>query len=236
MSSGPHSPPTPTPTPTPTRGPGRPRQSEAEGGEVRARLIEAATELAVAHGFDACGLREIAAHAEVSSGMISYYFGDRQGLYEAMFQSAFDRISSQVRELIGDPERTGGSRLDELVRIQVTAIAADPWLPRLVMSEVLLHADSPMAAVVAESIAQGPFGQMIQWLEEEQAKHVIREDFDPRMLAMTIVSLTGFPFLMLPLVGDQIGLQLDDDFPDRLIRHNQKFLAYALRAPTEDER
>jgi len=218
------------------RRPGRPRQSEAEGPEVRDRLIEAATALAVEHGFDACGLREIAAHAEVSPGMIAYYFGDRQGLYEAMFQRAFDRIGSQVRGLIRDPDRTGGNRLEELVRIQVSAIAADPWLPRMLMREVLARGDSPMAALVGEAFAKGPVRQMIDWLEEEQASHEIREEFDARMLAMTIMSLTGFPFLMLPIVGDQLGITLDDDFPDRLIEHNQKFLAHALRAHTEDER
>lgn len=220
----------------PARRPGRPRQSEGEGGEVRERLIDAATELAVEQGFDTCGLREIAARADVSPGMIAYYFGDRQGLYEAMFERAFERIASQVRDLISDRARSGVDRLDELVRIQVSAIAADPWLPRLLMREVLARGEAPMAEFVGNAVGRGPLRQMISWLEEEQANHVIREEFDPKMLAMTIASLAGFPFLMLPLVGEHIGLQLDDDFPDRLIKHNQKFLAYALRAQTEDER
>ena len=64
---------------------------------MRERLLDAATELAIAQGFDACGLREIAARAEVSPAMVAYYFGDRQGLYEAMFQRIFDRITEQAR-------------------------------------------------------------------------------------------------------------------------------------------
>ena len=219
-----------------TRSPGRPRHSDGEGGEVREKLLTAATDLAVEHGFDACGLREIAARAEVSPGMISYYFGDRQGLYEAMFQRAFDRISSQVRALMDDRGRMGVDWLDELIRIQVSAIAADPWLPRLLMREVLSRGDSPISEWIGEALGRGPFRQMVDWLEEEQTNHVIRADFDPRMVAMTIASLTGFPFLMLPVVGEHLGLQLDDDFPDRLIEHNQKLLAFALRAQTEDER
>jgi AcrR family transcriptional regulator len=200
---------------------------------VRARLVDAATELAVEQGFEACGLREIAARADVSPGMISYYFGDRQGLYEAIFQRAFDRISGKVSALMSDQGRTGGDRLDELIRIQVTAIAADPWLPKLIMREMLARGDSPVRDFVGRAVGQGPLQRMIQWLEEEQANHVIHQDFDPRMLAITIVSLTGFPFLLLPTLGDEIGLQLDEDFPDRLIKHNQKILANALRAPTE---
>ena len=51
---------------------------------------------------------------------------------------------------------------------------------------------------------------------------------------MTMASLAGFPFLILPLVGERIGLELDDEFPTRLIEHNRKLLDFGLRAQTEN--
>ena len=81
----------------PARRPGRPRQDDPRAAEVRERLLDAATELTLEHGFDNCGLREIAARAEVSSGMIAYYFGDRRGLYDAMFTRALERVGAQVQ-------------------------------------------------------------------------------------------------------------------------------------------
>ena len=219
----------------PARRPGRPRQRETEGAEVRDRLLDAAMELAVEQGFEACGLREIAARAEVSSAMIAYYFGDRQGLYEAMFRRAFDRVAEKVRRLMQDSERTGGDRLDDLVRYQVEAIAADPWLPKMIVREVLLPGDSPSRDHFAKTVGQGPLMLMVRWLEEEQEKGVLRSDFDPRMMAMTIASVSAFPFLMVPIVGAEIDLEIDDDFPNRLIEHNQRFLALGLRAHSEEE-
>ena len=180
-----------------------------------------------------CG---IAARAEVSSAMIAYYFGDRQGLYEAMFRRAFDRVAEEVQAVLEDPRRMGGDRIEELVHIQVSAIAADPWLPKMIVREVLLPGDSPSRDHFAKSVGQGPLMLMVRWLEEEQEKGVLRADFDPRMMALTIVSLSAFPFLMVPIVGEEIGLEIDDDFPNRLIEHNQKILALGLRAQTEDER
>ena len=221
------------------RGPGRPRsedQSDDRAGQVRERLLDAATELAVEQGFEASGLREIAARAAVSSGMISYYFGDRQGLYEAMFQRAFERVGEKVRALMRDPERSSGDRLDEFIRIQVEAIAADPWLPQLIVRELLARAESPSRERFAKSVGGGPLMLMVRWLEEEQQRGVLRSDFDPRMMAMTIASLSAFPFLMLPIVGEEIGLELDETFPARLIEHNQKFLARGLRARSEEVR
>ncbi len=77
---------------------------------------------------------------------------------------------------------------------------------------------------------------MVRWLEEEQQRGVLRSDFDPRMMAMTIASLSAFPYLMLPIVGEEIGLELDAAVPARLIEHNQRFLARALRAHSEETR
>ena len=203
---------------------------------MRARLIDAATELAVEVGFDACGLRDIARRAGVSPGMISYYFGDRQGLHAAMFARAFERMHDNVAALMARPVGEGESRIDELVRIQVSTIAADPWLPLFVMREMLSRSESPMRSAVAQMLAEGPVDGIIQLIRESQARGEIDPGYDPRMLAMTLMSLGGFPFVVLPIVGDRLGIALDDAFPERLIAHNQKLLSSALRARPENAR
>ena len=221
------------------RRPGRPKLSESERAQVRERLLDAATELAVEQGFDACGLREIAARADVSPGMIAYYFGDRAGLYRAMFQRIFDQVTEQARAILGDlsdPERSAEDRIGALVRMEVTTLAANPWLPTLIMREVLSRNDSPLREYFIESIGSGMLPIMLDWIREEQARGRISQDFDARLLAVTIASLTGFPFLILPVIGEQIGLTIDDEFPDRLIAYNQRLLAHGIRARPEEER
>lgn len=228
MSSPPH------PEGAPTRRPGRPRLEKGEGGDVRDRLLDAAVEIAVEQGFETAGLREIARRADVSPGMISYYFGDRQGLYQAMFERVFTRIREKVDAVLDAPGRTSEDRIADLIRIQISSIAADPWLPKVVMRELLARQDSPIRDFISEFIARGPIALMIERVEQAQRDGVISNEYDPRMLAMSISSLSGFPILMLPIVGPHLGLELDDDFPDRLIEHNQKLLSAALRAPTEN--
>ena len=149
------------PTPMVSRRPGRPRGDNGDSSEVAERLLDAATELAVEQGFDACGLREIAARAEVSSGMISYYFGDRQGLYEAMIQRALERVSARIASLIDDDARESSDRLNDLVRILVETIATDPWLPKLILSEVISKADSTAGVALADRLKHGPMPMMV---------------------------------------------------------------------------
>lgn len=218
------------------RRPGRPRAAELDEAEVRERLLLAATELAAARGFETCGLREIAARARVSPAMISYYFGDREGLGEALYKRAFERVSARVRTLVDAPGFAERDGLDELVALHVAALTADPWLPKLIASELLEHGASPLRSRLFRDLTRGPLMAMIRWLEDEQHAGRLRTDLDARWMAISIASLCAFPFLVLPIVGEELGLSPGPDFAEKLVAHTQHFLADGLRARTEVSR
>lgn len=72
------SPPYTEPSPLPTA-------LRSDGIEARRRLMEAALELFADKGFSKTSIREIALAAHVNVAAISYYFGDKAGLYRAVF-------------------------------------------------------------------------------------------------------------------------------------------------------
>lgn len=59
--------------------------SRADGEASRARLLHAAVRLFAELGYARASTRQIAAAAQVNIGAISYYFGDKAGLYRAAF-------------------------------------------------------------------------------------------------------------------------------------------------------
>lgn len=220
----------PSASTAPPRRRGRPRQDDPRAAEVRERLLDAATELTVAHGFDVLGLRDIAGRAGVSPGMIAYYFGDRSGLYDAMFERALARVTAKVSaQLEGD----GARALEDLMRILVDTLAEDPLLPQLVLRELLAASANPTRRKLAERIGGGPLPRMVRWLEDEQARGALRADLDPKLLALTLAGLASFPYLFLPRVGDTIGVALDASLPARLIAHNLEILSHGIRARPE---
>ena len=219
-------------TPTPQRGPGRPPAGTSQGESVRDRLLDAATALAVEQGFDACGLREIAARAGVSSGMVSYYFGDRDGLHDAMFQRALERASEQVARLLADGEHTLDT-LDAFVRLHVGILAADPWIPQFIAREVL-GGDSGRRGYVAHRVGGGPLRMLVNWIEAGVARGELRADLDPQLAALSLASIAIFPFIILPVIGAEFGLTLEQLSPERLIEHNRSLLNLGMRAREDD--
>lgn len=58
----------------------------SDGVEARNRLLDAALVLFAEKGFSKTSTREIALAAQVNVASISYYFGDKAGLYRAVFE------------------------------------------------------------------------------------------------------------------------------------------------------
>lgn len=59
--------------------------TRTDGEASRCRLLQAAVRLFAEYGFAKASTRQIAAAAKVNIAAISYYFGDKKGLYRAAF-------------------------------------------------------------------------------------------------------------------------------------------------------
>lgn len=62
-----------------------PKPIRSDGVEARNRLLDAALQLFAEQGFAKTSIREIALAAQANVASISYYFGDKAGLYRAVF-------------------------------------------------------------------------------------------------------------------------------------------------------
>lgn len=84
------------------------RRTRSDGAQSRERLLLAAMRLFAEQGFARTSTREIALAAGTNIASISYYFGDKAGLYRAAFQEpaphpkndidAFTRADNTLRE------------------------------------------------------------------------------------------------------------------------------------------
>lgn len=66
---------------------GRPPKvrAEAEGGDTRESILDAAEDLFSKHGFYGVTIREVAREAGVDTALVHYYFGAKKGLFDAVF-------------------------------------------------------------------------------------------------------------------------------------------------------
>ena len=63
--------------------------------ETRTRILDAAEELFMQHGFEGTSMRQLTARAGVNLAAVNYHFGSKDALIEAVFRRRLDAMNAQ---------------------------------------------------------------------------------------------------------------------------------------------
>lgn len=202
---------------TRSRAPGRPRAQAAD--DVRAQLLAAARELFLKYGYRAVSSRQVAAAAGANPAMIHYYFGNKHGLYRAMLEQAIAPAVAQLNAMLEAADESVSAA--RMLETYMGIIAANPWIPGLLMREVFAP-DAPYRSQFIADFA-GRFAPRIATLvEQEQRAGRIRTDVDPKLAVISFLSLGLFPFLSLPVWTRALGVKASRAEIARLIKHTAR--------------
>jgi len=80
--------------------------------ETRTRILDAAEELFMQHGFEATSMRQLTAQAGANLAAVNYHFGSKDALIEAVFRRRLDAMNaSRIAELDRLEKDNGGRPL-----------------------------------------------------------------------------------------------------------------------------
>lgn len=99
----------------------------------RQQLIDATMASIAELGLQNTTIISISKRAGLSSGIISHYFGGKQGLIEAALRYLLDQLGKELRERMAKTDRSPAQRLDCIIEanfseFQRSALAAKTWL------------------------------------------------------------------------------------------------------------
>jgi TetR/AcrR family transcriptional regulator len=224
-----------SPTPTPKRRSrprrvGRPR-ARATAADVRRDLLGAAGAAFGARGFAAVSLRDVAKRAGTTAAMVHYYFGDKEGLFAALLEDALASVLTRVRGGLAARAASGAAAasLDVFFEVAQDALGAAPWIPQLVLREVLSEG-APFRERFIESYAI-PMSRLLRSaLRDELAAGRLRADLDVDLAFSSLLALAAFPFIAQPVLERTLGIAYDAAFRARLAAHTKRLFLEGARA------
>ncbi len=77
--------------------------------ETRTRILDAAEELFMQHGFEATSMRLLTAKAGVNLAAVNYHFGSKHALVEAVFRRRLDPMNAARISALDDLEKQPGA-------------------------------------------------------------------------------------------------------------------------------
>ena len=168
---------------------------------TRARILGAARDAFAEAGLAGARVDDIARRAGCNKQLLYHYFGDKNGLYEAV-----------VRDLLCHrPPLIGADREAMIAGIGRIAEGNLPvprgWF-RMLMWEALAN-PSGEAPLVAEDVRTAHLALGVQDVEAAQARGLFDDKLPPRMILLAMMSLVILPFVLPQLVRLVTGLRPD---------------------------
>ncbi len=195
----------------------RPAERQRDAERSREALLDAALAEFAAHGYAAARVSDIAERAGVNKQLISYYFGGKEGLYQALVERWLRVEAGMTRS---------DMPIEDVVAAYVDLIRAQPDLTRLFLWEALAYTpggpgpDEPGAAAEVVDIAR------------RQHAGELPPELDPAYALLFLMALSIGPQALAAQVKQFTGLEPDSaEFLERY-REQIRLLIRRLGPPT----
>ncbi|TKJ40167.1 hypothetical protein CEE36_09915 [candidate division TA06 bacterium B3_TA06] len=164
-------------------------QKRRKRGEVRKKILDAATELFAQKGFEGASIRDIADKAGVTSPNIYYYYKDKQGLYQAtLIESAVGLL--ELLKRIDDPSASLRDRFLALAKAKMKLAKKKNTAIELFTRE-WIDSGSPGLSPKLESA----MGQSIKYMEQIIAQAVEKGEIRPINPKLAVWYMFSLAFL-----------------------------------------
>ncbi|TKB48759.1 TetR/AcrR family transcriptional regulator [Ferrimonas sediminicola] len=199
-------------------------------GESNAReqLIEAARELFSEHPYEKVSTRRVAERAGVNASLIRYYFSNKWGLFEAMMQETIQPVFEKAYKA-----RRGESfdTVSEVFRTYYRVMSRSPQFAKLLFRLLSLEGRegqvSHVFSLMEKHLKVGD-APVMPILEGMAASGELKPGIDPAMARLSLISLMIFPFVAPPRMLKMHGIELTEEFVERLAEHNLALLEAGL--------
>ena len=120
----------------PRRGPGRPR-GPSQAVQLRARLIDEASQLYAAGGSNGLSFATVAARTGLTKPTVFHYFPNKEALLRAVFDALGERLQGAAENWFDPPPASYAARLDQLIAALVEFYGRDPLNARILCHGLL---------------------------------------------------------------------------------------------------
>ncbi|MFN8250436.1 MAG: TetR family transcriptional regulator [Ferruginibacter sp.] len=103
--------------------------------EKQLQIIDTAERLFAKKGFDGTSVRDISEAAGINVAMISYYFGSKEKLMEAIFEVKIGRVQVRVEELLKDQSLTMLQKMNILIDEHIDRVMKSQQFYRIMICD-----------------------------------------------------------------------------------------------------
>lgn len=208
----------------------RGRRARRRGAGTRDALLAAGTQLFGERGYDGVPVRAIARTAGVNTAMISYHFGGKRKLYQAIVGATFAEIVSEIERLAGSSKPAPDALRELIAIVGDIATRRHPYFCTMMLREVLTGGKRLDSAVVAQPVR---ILAAVQRIVERGVREGAFRPVDPLLTHLSLVGSLVFFFATTSFrqrVLAEGAVRVTPPDAAAYVKHMQDLIAHGLAA------
>lgn len=183
---------------------------ENELNEKQLQIMAKALEVFAEKGFDSASVRDIAQRAEVNVAMISYYFGSKEKLLEAIFMNHTKTMGHKIESIIHSRTHGPMEKVDQLIDTYVSVIIENRDFHQLMMREQVLLKQGPLYAYIRDLKRQNR--SLIEVaVKAGQKAGLFQKNIDVSMLAIILFGSINHFFSNYKYLCEENNIKIRED-------------------------
>lgn len=191
-------------------------------------ILQVAEKLFSEHGFDGTSVRDIAKEANINIAMISYYFGSKEKLLEALIINRISDLRMELENLFRE-NLSPFEKIDKLIELYITRINKNCGMYQIIHFEIMSK---------KRDINYDAFNEVKKYnlqvlkniIEEGQSKGMFTKNINVALIPPTIMG-TYFHFQMnKPFYSDLFDLKTKADFNNYVHTDLTKHIQQTIKA------
>ena len=150
------------------------------------QIIETAEELFAKKGYEATTVRDIAEDAGVNIAMISYYFGSKEKLLEALFNHRLGNLKMRVESLLKNDSLSPSQKIDILIDDHIERVIQHDGFYKIMLCEQVINKNPVIIRLLLE-IKKRNSGLINELIIDGQKKGAFKKNVDVILLMSTLV-------------------------------------------------
>lgn len=121
-----------------------------EYSEKQLLIMDTALRLFAEKGYDKTSIRDIAFAADVNVAMVSYYFGSKEKLLEALFSKHFTYITTMLESILYEKESSAFEKVDRIIDVFIDTLYSRQLFNRLMTREASIIHEGPLFDMILD--------------------------------------------------------------------------------------
>lgn len=150
------------------------------------QIITTAETLFAEKGFDGTSVRDIAEEAGINVAMISYYFGSKEKLMEALFELRVGKIKMRVEDLLKDESVSPIEKVNLLIDEHIDRVMQTPSFHKIMVC-VQLTNKNPVLLKIVNGVKVRNAEVVAELIKDGQKKGVFKKQVNIVLMLNTLI-------------------------------------------------